>query len=198
MSIIVAVKHGGAVFMGADTQTSYKDFKTNSLAENNFKITRLPCGLLIGSSGRADIAARVVHAENVFTVPPEGLSKKYIVTVIIPELFHFLDERELLGTDDDDDEDEESGSMDCSLILAHKDKLFYINGNFSVWECDKFCVGGSGDGFAFPYMKSFDDGKDVHGQLLTAMRAAARHDQAVSAPFILIDSKNLDYKVELC
>ena len=198
MSVIVAVKHNGAVYMGADSQTTYgNEVKKNSVIESERKITKLNNGLLIGGVGNASIIRRIVNSKDIFTVPSEGLSKKYIVTQIIPILFKFLDEKQLLSDkDEEDDDDEELCSMHCSFIIAHNDKLFYINRRLGVWENSKFCVAGSGGAFAFPYLSAFDDCGDVNGQLLNAMRGSAKHDAAVSGPYVFIDSRNLVYTIK--
>lgn len=195
MSVIVAVKHGGIVYMGADTQLTYESGeRKNSTIESERKIYKFANGLLMGAVGRADTIMRLVYAKDIFTVPSEGLSKRHIVTEIVPKMFEFLDKRKLVVEPDEDDDDERC-YMRCSFLLAHKDKLFYISRYFGVWENARYCIAGSGSPYAFAHFNSFDYNGDINGQLVAAMRNCAKHDNSVSAPFMLIDSKNLEYAV---
>lgn len=194
MSVIVAMKHNGTVYMGADTQCSCGDEKKNSLIESERKIIKLDNGLLLGGTGRADVLMRLFYSKGIFTVPEEGLTKKHIVTEIVPKLFKYLDERNLICEPDEDDDDEKC-HMRCSLMLVHKDKIFYLNGYFGVWENARFCIIGSGTSYAFPYLDSYDGKGDVNDVLLAAMRGCSKHDSSVSAPYILIDSRNQTYSV---
>ena len=52
MSVIVAIKENGVVYMGADSQTTTGRRKRNGLNETAFKITRLENGMLVGFCGR--------------------------------------------------------------------------------------------------------------------------------------------------
>lgn len=195
MSIIVAVKHGDTVYMGADTQITYGDGeKRNSLLESDRKIHKFENGLLVGATGAADDILRVIYNKTIFEIPQEGLTKKFVVNEIVPKLFAYFKEKDCLVAEKNDD-DAEKSRMRCSFVLAYKNKIIYIHGDFGVWENARFCAAGAGGSYAFPYLEAFDHKDDVNGQLVRAMRGCAKHDNSISAPFILIDSKNLTYTV---
>lgn len=119
-------------------------------------------------------------------VPPERgtLTKQYVMTEILPKIFHFLNEKELL---------DENGEMNCCFILAHKDKIISVCDSLCVIENARFCALGDGEGFAFPYLNDFDYQGDAAAQLLEAMKSGARHRIDVNGPFIFIDTKNQTY-----
>ena len=52
MSVIVAIKENGVVYMGADSQTTTGRRKLNDLNETAYKITRFENGMLVGFCGR--------------------------------------------------------------------------------------------------------------------------------------------------
>lgn len=195
MSVVIAVKHGGVVYMGADTQVTYGDCeKKNSTIESERKIFKFDNGLLLGSVGRGDEIMRLTYSKDIFTVPSEGLSKRYIVTEIVPKIFSFLVERKLLKEPEEDDETSRT-RMRSSHILAYRDKIFYINTTFGVWECARFCVAGSGGEYAFPYLNTFNYEGDINGQILRAMKCCAKHDSSVSSPYIFINNKKYAFEV---
>ena len=115
MSVIVAIKENGVVYMGADSQTTTGRRKRNGLNETAFKITRLENGMLVGFCGRVAAKQAILSMEDVFVLDKEGgLNKKHIVKEIVPKL---VDKMQLIG-------DEDSGALDVCILLAYKDKLY--------------------------------------------------------------------------
>ena len=123
MSVIVAIKENGVVYMGADSQTTAGRRKRNGLNETAYKITRLKNGMLVGFCGRVAAKQAILSMEDVFVLDKEGgLNKKHIVKEIVPKL---VDKMQLIG-------DEDSGALDVSILLAYKDNLF--KQSVSIWD----------------------------------------------------------------
>ena len=66
MSVIVAVKENGVVYMGADTQTTSGRKKHNGLNETAFKIHRLENGILVGFCGKVAAKQTTLSLQGLF------------------------------------------------------------------------------------------------------------------------------------
>ena len=189
MSLIVAYKKDGIVYMGADTQSTCGTAISRALNESGFKITRLPNGILVGVCGRVKAHQKIVAQKHWFAMPEgEKLSKRYIVQNIIPELSALMGEMK-------EEKNSRNSSLDVSIILAHRDKMFIIARYFEVFECNTFAAIGAGDDFSVYALSQIRAGDDVNEGLLKALRAGAHFDSTVSAPYVLIDTKDREYAI---
>lgn len=189
MSLVVAYKRNGIVYMGADTQSSKGSTIDRTLNESGFKITRLSNGILIGVCGRVKGHQRIVAQKKWFNVQDgEVFDKRYIVKNIVPEL-------SVLMKGIKDDKDSRNDSMEVSILIAWRDKMFKIVRNFGVFECDNYAAIGAGDDYSQYELSQIKEEEDVNEGILNALRAGANFDSSVSAPYILIDTKDKEYKV---
>ena len=97
MSVIMAIRDSGRVWMAADTQVSCEELKFHTVSETNYKISKLPDGILVGFSG--DVRIRnllVAHSEWFGKLPRSGLTKRFLVTRIVPRLLWLCKENGLL------------------------------------------------------------------------------------------------------
>ena len=193
MSVVIAVKHDGRIWFGADTQSTCGRDRYNPLSRNDFKVTKLHNGMLISLTGEIVTGQRILAHPEWFTVDEKkGLTKEHIVTKILPHLYECLNEEELLDTGD-------KGMppvMKVTIFLAYKDKLFEICRDFHVIRYEEYQASGSGANAIMYGLSKLDKTKDIHEQLLQLLRISAKHDANVSAPFILIDTKDLKYTVK--
>lgn len=188
MSLVVAYKRDGVVYMGADTQSTCNTTISRAMNESGFKITRLPNGILIGVCGRVKGHQRIIAQKHWFDLPEgEVMSKRHIVKNIIPELC-------ILMGDMSEDRGARNTSMDVSILIAHEDKLFLIASQFGVYECETYAAIGAGKYFAQYDLSQLKDGDDINRALLDALRAGAHFDSTVSAPFVFIDTKDKVYR----
>ena len=117
MSVIVAVKENDVIYFGADSQTSTGRKRRNYLNETAYKVVKLDNDILVGFCGRVASRQIILSMKEVFVLDENGcLTKEHIVKQIVPKL---VDKMEQIC-------DEESGSIDVSILLAHKDKLYKI------------------------------------------------------------------------
>lgn len=185
MSVIVAIKEDGVVYMGADSQTTAGKRKYTYLNETSFKITRLDNGILVGFCGRVAARQAILAMKYVFTLNEEGsLTKKHIVQEIVPKL---VDKMEQIG-------DEESGALDVSILLAHKDKLYRISSDLDVVclnECGKSGAGVDYVNYALFAMKDLP----VRERILKALAESAKRTESVGGPYVLIDTQKLEYEI---
>lgn len=185
MSVIVAVKENGTIYMGADSQTTAGSRKHNGLNETSYKVVRLGDGMLVGFCGRVAAEQTILSMREVFTLDANGeLTKRHIVKEIVPKL---VDKMGQIG-------DEESGALDVSILLAHKDKLYRITSELDVIHLCESGSSGAGRGFvnyALQGMKNLP----VRERILRALIVSAKRTESVGGPYVLIDTQNLDYEV---
>lgn len=189
MSLAVAYKRDNVVYMGADTQSTCGTAIERNLNASGFKITRLANGCLIGVCGRVKAHQLIVAQKKWFDIPEnETFDKRHIVKNIIPEL-------SALMKNVNEEQDTRNASVAASVLIAYQDRMFLITRQLNVYECGTYAVIGSGGNYAKYALSQITDNDDVNLGLLNALRVGARFDSTVSAPYILIDTKDKEYKI---
>ena len=185
MSVIVAIKENGVVYMGADSQTTIGRRKRNGLSETAYKITRLENGMLVGFCGRVAAKQAILSMDNVFVLDKEGgLNKKHIVKEIVPKL---VDKMQLIG-------DEDSGALDVSILLAYKDRLYRITSGLDVLNLNECGRSGAGADFTNWYLFR-EKNLSIRERILKALVASAKRTESVGGPYVLIDTQKQEFEV---
>lgn len=185
MSVIVAVKENGVVYMGADSQTTSGNKKLNSLNEAFHKIIRLKNGILIGFCGKVAVKQKMLSTKDLFTLNDEGkLTKEHIVKRIIPKLASQIEELS----------DERQGEIGGSMIIAHEDSLYRISSELEVIKISEYVKIGAGGGFVDYRIRSLRN-QDVNERILKSLVASAKMCESVSGPYVLIDTKDKKFKI---
>ena len=191
MSVVVGIKQKGVWHLGADTQMSSGSFKDHYRKESNYKIKVYDNGLIAGFVGTCSVIRTLRERTDLFEVPEEGLTMKFIVSSFLPKVYELFKEREFVK-----DADKGRPDLDLSMALVYKDKCFLILGDLKVWEVsDSFSIG-AGDEAAAISIKMTEGYKNVETRLLTAMRLASFYISSVGAPYVLIDNENYEYTVK--
>ena len=185
MSVIVAIKSGDAIYMGCDTQTTSGKDKENRLQESTFKISKLRSGMLVGICGKVAAHQSVCDDESVFEIENGELTKKEIVNNIILKIKAKL--KDIAG------DTSENERMPISIILAYKDKLFEVMRDYLVVGIEDYCSKGSGCVYTFSSLANI--GLPIRERLLSGLRTSAKYCTSVSKPFVLIDTKELKYRI---
>lgn len=186
MSVVVAIKKDGVVYMGADTQTTSGIQRRNYLKESNLKIATFDNGMIIGHVGAVSRKSILFHSKNIIPklkIPKEGLTKKVICEQLIPML-----------RDQDVFFDKDEAEVDASMLIGYGDKLFRVR-NESVTEINEYSCIGSGVDFAWAVMEIYHERLDPVSLLDKAMRASANKIPSVSGPFVFVNTK--DRKIEV-
>ena len=196
MSVIVAIKKNGRVYMGTDTLTSCGEQKKNFFAQGNRKITRFENGILLGGVGKMHNAQLLFAHSEIFTVPEDGnMTKRYVVENIIPKIFDLYREHDM-----GEKEEGEPRLLGGAYVLAYKDKIFLIDSDFDVTVLEHYVSVGSGAdltraGLAELDAEDVSDSEMIENRLLELLRISASYVKSVGAPFYLIDTENLEYKL---
>jgi ATP-dependent protease HslVU (ClpYQ) peptidase subunit len=189
----MAVKQGDRIWLGADTQVTCGSDRFNQLSQNDFKIAKMDNGVLIAMTGETVTSQVLLAHPEWFTVDEKkGLTKEHIVTKIIPKIYETLEEEELLERGD-------RGTppiMKIRMLLAYKDRLFEICRDLQVIRYEDYQATGSGANAVIYGLSRIDKNKDVNEQLLRLLRISAKQDTNVSAPFVFIDTKGLEFTVK--
>ena len=193
MSVVMAVKQGDRIWFGADTQATRGGDRYNQLSPNDFKVIKFENGVLLSATGET-VTSQIIfsHPEWFAVDEKKGLTKEFIVTKIIPKIYETLEAEGLLEKDD-------RGTppvTKCTMMLAYKDKLFEICRDLQVIRYEDYQASGSGATAVNYGLARIDKTKDINEQLLRLLRISAKLDCNVSAPFILIDTKDLKFIVK--
>ena len=185
MSVIVAIKENGVIYMGADSQTTAGRRKYISLTEDSHKIVKLKNGMLVGFCGSVGARQTILAMEDIFTLDEEGrLTKKHILRNITPKL---VDKMEQIG-------DERRGSMDVSILLAYKDQLYRISQGLNVLHLNEVGKSGSGADYAdYPLWNRRD--LPVRERILRSLISSAKRTESVCGPYVLIDTEKQEYEI---
>lgn len=191
MSILIACKKGDTVYLGTDTRVIVNDYKTHELCESNLKIQKLENDMLLGITGETIERQTLIAYSEIFTLDKRGsLTKKHIVKAIIPRLLSVLKQEDLLVKPEGD-----FPYMRAMIVLAYKDTLYEICADFSVIRYEDFQVLGRCSDYAQAFISNVKEGESVNEKIIKALDFVAKNTQCVARPYILIDTKELKYKL---
>jgi ATP-dependent protease HslVU (ClpYQ) peptidase subunit len=195
MSVVVAIKKDGVVYMGADSQVSRGGTRMTLSNPNNYKIWSL-CDVdrsLMGSVGSLRTNNIIKVADNL--VPEtidikDAVDFRFVVKSLVPHLMDELNEYNALSKDRDD-----MPNMDSEFLFAYHDRLYYISAHGSVVEVDDFHAIGSGSNEALGSLLSTASEEDPVKRIQTAIKASAARDIYVDYPIIISNTENTKYNV---
>ena len=195
MSVVVAIKKDGVIFMGADSQVSRGGTRSTLSNPNNYKIWAMSDtrNCLMGSVG-------TLRANNIIKVAndliPEIVDLKdavdfrFVVRRFVPRIMDELDDYHALIKDKDDMPD-----MDAAFLLAYRDRLYNIDRYGSVIEVDDFCAIGSGASEALGSLLSSTNESSPIERIKKAIKASAAHDIYVDYPIVISNTQSTKFKV---
>ena len=147
--------------------------------------------MLVGVTADQVNRQQIFAYSEIFTLDKRGeLTRKHIVKEIIPALIYILDKEDLLVRKED-----KLPYMDASIFLAHKGVLYEICSRFNVYRYEEFQIIGKEISFGTFYLANTKETDDVNDQIVKALDAIAKYSQLVGSPYILIDTKDLEYKI---
>lgn len=194
MSVIVAIKKDGIVYVGTDSQVTYGSTKAILKTPNNYKIwapfNSEHC--IMGSVGYFRDACAVRVDPDIVSyegVPMGEMTYAYVVNQVEPKIRECLIKHKFLN---DSNPYENFAS---SFLLAYEDKLYVIEGG-CVMEYDDYCVIGSGEAEAVGSLEttSKDPNLSPQERIIKAIQASAGHDLFVGAPIVLADTMYCDFQ----
>ena len=195
MSVVVAIKKDGVIYMGADSQVTKGGTRSTLSNPNNYKIWRVEDtdNCLMGGVGSLRASNIIMVADSL--IPEmvdlkDGVDFRFVVRRFVPHLMAELDDYHALVKDKDDLPD-----MDASFLLAYHDRLYLIGRYGSVIEVDDFCAIGSGSSEALGSLLSSVEEEDPMERIKKAIKASAAHDLYVDYPIVISNTENTEFKV---
>ena len=192
MSLTIALKHKGIVYIGSDSLASRYGTKHYLTNPNNYRIFPVKgCdNMLMSLDGR--ILENNVARCNYLV--PEAIAMKgeidfeFMVNEFVPHLFDLFDNRHLLKHKEDD------YICESDMIVAYKDKLFEIFADGAVVECDDYAVIGDGVEEALGSLLTTSDIIDPKERILIALKAGLGHKTRVAYPLVITNTETCEFE----
>lgn len=188
MSVVVAIKENGIVYMAADTQITIGDskrhLKTDSL-QKIWAIQDIPHSLMGGVGLARDLnLIRYCTSELIpeARVLDGNIDVGTIMLNTVPVVFESIRNYTKLVTGSENDI-----PIVSEFIIACGDKMFDISADGTVEEVLDYIAIGSGADVAMGSLKN-SEGYSVYDRLIMALEAAADNNLYVSEPYVCIDT----------
>ena len=195
MSVVVAIKENGKIFIGADSQCTRGGTRRTLSNPNNYKIWRVEgaehCLMAHVGLVREANVLRVAHG-----LVPELAQLKdtvdfaFVVRRLVPAIVEELEENRAIKRGD------APPHLESTLLFAYRDRLFYISPNGTVIEVDDYCAIGSGECEAIGSLLS-TEGAPCEERLKKAIKASAANDIYVDYPIVITDTEGCEFRVYL-
>ena len=196
MSVVVAIKKDGVVYLGSDSQVTRGGTRTSLTNQNNFKIWKVKGvdNCLMGHVGLLRDACVIRVMENLvreIDVIHDEVDFEYVVTRVVPKIIEELKFYNYLESEG------KFKDMESRYLFAFEDKLFVIGFDGSVIEVDDYIAIGSGECESIGSLLTTNNNDDPETRIIKAIKASAAHDIYVDYPIILSNTKDLEFKVIL-
>ena len=194
MSVVVAIKEGNKVFLGADSQVTKGGTRTTLHNPNNYKIWKVDGNdhALMGHVGNVRDANIIRLMSNVIDDYDEfndRVNYRFVVKYLVPEIIKNLQDAHFIKTNDN-----ALDGLDSSFLFAFKDKLFWINSDLAVIEVDDYIAIGSGADQAIGSLLS-TEGQNSKSRIVKAIKASAASDIYVDYPIIITDTNTTKFEI---
>ena len=191
MSVLIAYKKNDIVYMGTDAKEIFYDRIDTDACESNFKIQKMENGMLVGLIGDIPTRQILFAYPEIFTLDKKGeLNRKHIVKEIIPALLSLLNEESLL-----DEKEDSYPKMKADILLAHNGVLYEITNSFMIIRYEDYQAIGSASELVQATIDNTKPTDDVNERIVRALNVASLYHTGVGAPFVLIDTKDQQYKI---
>lgn len=195
MSVVVAIKKDGVIYMGSDSQVTKGGTRTTLSNPNNYKIWKVngTDNCIMGGVGTLrdmNIIRTSYDLVSEMADIKRDVDFGYVVRCLVPDMMRELGKYEVLIKDS-----EGIKIMDSEYLFAYHDKLFSIGTYGSVIEIDDFCAIGSGASEAIGSLLSTIDEKDPVKRIQDAIKSSAAHDIYVDYPIVITDTESTEFKV---
>ena len=193
MSVVVAIKENGKIYLGCDSQVSSGGTRTTLKNPNNYKIwniSGLP-GCFMGSVGDLRDACLIRTSDEVLTdydLYRDRVDYSFVVNHMVPTIINLLRDAHFLPSDGP------FTAMESSYLFAFRNKLYAIHRDGSVIEIDDYVAIGSGKNEAIGSLLS-TEGQTPERRIIQAIKASAANDIYVDYPIILVDTEKGEFSV---
>lgn len=194
MSVVVAIKESGKIYMGADTMVTYGDSKRYLTTDHTQKVwvvedtpnCIMGCVGLLSDLNLIRYCGQ--HLVPELAVLKNEVNTGLIIQTTVPQLFGLIkDYNEVCGKP-------EEHPIQSSFVIGVKDHLFTIFPDGCVEEEEDWVAIGSGADMALASLEN-TVGEDVYIRLIKALSAASRISLYVDDPYVLVDNDKLEMSI---
>ena len=195
MSVVVAIKEGDKVFIGADSQVTKGGTRTTLKNPNNYKIWKVDGAehtlmAHVGNLRDANVVRLMRGIIDDYDEYCKRVDYRFVVKYLVPEIIKNLRESKFLKGNQDDYLE----FMDSGFLFAYHNSLFSISLDASVIEVDDYIAIGSGANEAIGSLLS-TEGQDPKTRIVKAIRASAASDIYVDYPIIISDTESTEFEI---
>lgn len=193
MSVVIAIKENNQVYVACDTQVTRGSAKSNSLNPNNFKLWHPSKNkeVIIGSSGSVRVRNIIQSSRELnekIESNTEIIDYFFVINEIVPLLFKLQKQNDIeLKVDG-------FPTLDISLIIVVKNKIYHISSYGDVMEVDHYIAIGSGQ---IEVNVSLLQAKEleVKKRLIQSIKNSESLNLYVSFPIIIGSNQTLDFEI---
>ena len=187
MSVVVAIKENGKIYIGADSQVTKGGTRTTLKNENNYKVWRVigaPHCLMahVGNLRDANVVRLMDDLVTDYNIYRKHIGFDFVVKKVVPEIVEQLSQFGYLK------EGKNADYIDSSFLFAYKDQLWVISQDKSVIEVEDYVAIGSGADQAIGSLLS-TEGQSPKERIVKAIKSSAATDIYVDYPIILVDTE---------
>lgn len=193
MSVVVAIKENGKVYIGADSQVTRGGTRTTLKNKNNYKVWRVigaPHCLMaqVGMFRDANVIRLMPDLVTEYNIFKEHIGFDFVVKKVVPDIVNELTRYNFLK------DGEKTDCLDSSFLFAYRDQLYCIGQDKSVIEVEDYVAIGSGADQAIGSLLS-TEGQTPKERIVKAIKSSAACDIYVDYPIILTDTENGEFEV---
>jgi len=193
MSVVVAIKEGKKIYMGADSQSTKGNTRITLRNPNNFKIWRVidsnnTLMASVGAARDANVIRLVPGIVDEYDEFAKRVNYKFVVKYIVPNLVRELKKAGFIK------DESYIEYINSAFLFAYKDKLFLIDRDLCVLEINDYVAIGSGSPEAIGSLLS-TEGEDPKARIVKAIKASAANDIYVDYPIILTDTETTKFDI---
>lgn len=194
MSVVVAIKDGDNVYIGADSQVTRGGSRVSLSNPNNYKIWKVKGveNCIMGHVGLVRDACAIRVLDDIvreIDILKDRVNYEYIVNNVMPKIIDELKNRSYIK-----DEGVFEG-LESKFIFAYKDKLYIIGNDASVLEFDDYCAIGSGESEAIGSLTTTLKDENPKERIVKAIKASAIHGIYVDYPIVITDTQNTKFEI---
>ncbi len=135
---LIAIKKKGIVYVGTDDRVDSAQTNGGRYVPSFTGLVLAPNGVII-CTDLVDASCCLISASvGIFKDMGTKLTREFLACEWIPKF------REMMTEWDFMQEEEDFPDTGIGIVIAWRDKLFYVDKNFRLWEMDEYCVSGYG------------------------------------------------------
>ena len=194
MSVVVAIKEEGRIYIGADSQVTKGGTRTTLKNPNNYKVWKVKdvdnCLMAhVGNVRDGNVVRLMRDVIDEYDEFHNRVDYEFVVKYLVSDIIKTLKNAHFIKSND-----EYIDFIDSSFLFAYQDKLFMINSDLSVLEIEDYVAIGSGAQEAIGSLLS-TEGQNPKKRIVKAIKSSAASDIYVDYPIILTDTKDTNFEI---